>query len=48
LIVDDSPEKVCRQPKILVRIEPNNGSQDDMERKNIINRIKEKQQQFDL
>jgi RNA polymerase II subunit A small phosphatase-like protein len=46
LIVDDSPEKVCRQPKNLVKIAPYDGNLDDAELLNIIAHIEEKRVQF--
>ena len=46
LIVDDSPEKVCRQPKNLVRIAPYDGKLDDVELLKTISYIEEKREQF--
>lgn len=42
IIVDDSPEKVCRQPKNLIKIAPFFGNQNDVEFFEIISKIEER------
>lgn len=47
LMIDDSLEKVCRQPKSLVKVEPYDGSLEDNGLLNIIDELESKRKQFD-